>query len=399
MSLLFLPWLPFDERVAWLEADETGSGNVIKQILLILTTVITSFKIGLSKQEIGRANIIFVLFLIYILFSCFNSSTPQISLRRFVLVLIVIYQAWLWTVELNEKFPKYVGNYLVGVTLISLFLSLIIKGSWHLPSDPEPSTVGSLRGLFYHKNNFGAFAGLSTLYSFSVFLSKKCIKNTIIFSLCLLSLFLTKSMTSIGFTFLFLLLLINLFFLSQSKKQFFFEKNKSYFIFLTLIILLTTILYHAIVVDPFAFTGRGFIWRLALAYSESKIWLGHGFSSSFGVGGNSGLAGHFFMEDAWLVNVASAHNGYISLFISTGIIGVILIMLLILQTIKHFRKIEISPSTSFLYSSFFYCLYSNILESSLFDRNKIISNALIFIIVFANYKWSLTREDQRIYDK
>jgi exopolysaccharide production protein ExoQ len=115
-------------------------------------------------------------------------------------------------------------------------------------------------------------------------------------------------------------------------------------------------------------TGRTELWSILLVSIQQRFWLGYGFDSFW-----QGLQGdslNVIRAVGWLV--PTAHNGYLDLLLSVGIIGLILFIPLLLQGIRralHYAG-QAQDSTRFFPALLlvFWLIY-NLNESALLTRS------------------------------
>jgi O-antigen ligase len=186
---------------------------------------------------------------------------------------------------------------------------------------------GSWRGIFAHKNNFGAVMGLNALLVFIAGFNSKKFR---------------WALFSLGFIFIFLLLksdsmtalsalagafcLIPLFLLFKNLKP-----SKIGFIIILIYLLSVFSLFAFInsgeLLNHFGrdstLTGRTDLWQISLDYASKKPLLGYGYDSFW--------LGYEGKESSEITRVLSsntppfyAHNGWIDLLLELGIIGTVL---------------------------------------------------------------------------
>ena len=71
--------------------------------------------------------------------------------------------------------------------------------------------------------------------------------------------------------------------------------------------------------DPAAFTGRVAAWQTVMNYLEDNWILGAGFGSFWQIGDSSPV--NRVATSEWVLTAAHSHNGYLEIFLATGIVG------------------------------------------------------------------------------
>ena len=84
------------------------------------------------------------------------------------------------------------------------------------------------------------------------------------------------------------------------------------------------------------FTGRTYLWAYIVNIAQSHLWLGCGFQG-FWVGIDPKL-GLLYDVIGWVPN--QAHNGYIDLLNETGLVGVLLFIILVINYYLNLGKLK-----------------------------------------------------------
>ena len=110
--------------------------------------------------------------------------------------------------------------------------------------------------------------------------------------------------------------------------------------------------------DPAAFTGRVAAWQTVMNYLEDNWIFGAGFGSFWQIGNSSPV--NRVATSEWVLTAAHSHNGYLEIFLATGIVGfcIGLVSQVIIPVFKNFstQMIKISDYSLFC-SRTFYLLF------------------------------------------
>jgi exopolysaccharide production protein ExoQ len=341
----FLPWaiaafllvvllrtLPFSERTAFASIEETGEGNLIRQViyLLLFSAIVLPVALARPKAMVAAVPKPVGLFIGFCILSLLWSSVPDIAGRRAGLTIIIATCLLLAALELRPPhLLSIMRRICVTLTLLSLAAALLVpRLAFHQASDPEPAIVGALRGVFYHKNQAGTVAAISILLCLdrAVTARRKAvpIMLALLGAACLL---LTNSRTSMAAV----LLAAGIFFSARRGTRFEARSpNEMPILIATLAIGLCAIILPiyfsetaaSYLADPEAFTGRGQLWSYVIQLIQERPFFGFGYESVFQVGAETPLAR--VATGIWILTVAHSHNGILDLLVSVGITGALL---------------------------------------------------------------------------
>jgi O-antigen ligase len=149
-----------------------------------------------------------------------------------------------------------------------------------------------------------------------------------------------------------------------------------------------------------SFTGRGLIWELALnVMKNSSSLTGLGFQSVFQVGDASIFAGAS-KNYAFLATVSHAHNSYLEVFISIGLIGcVFAFFAIMLAPIRRLLRLsrEHDSLRPVCFSIILFCYLQSLLESELLNRDSIVWISLLLAYAIICSAHEIEDERTRAY--
>lgn len=395
LIVLLFDTRPFTPRLSWFDIEDVGPGNFFRQlvILLLMGFFLVSRFLN-NKVFIPPFN--YLLVFLFCAISCLWAQTPFVSLRTLIVSFISFYSIYIVVQTVGYKCFLQSFEFILFLIILFSVLSIPFAGElvFHSISDPEPSTIGSFRGLFYHKNSMGSVCALFILISCYLYFEDHNRTSLYKIGFGIAVLLLTNSLTPL----ILVALCITLYLVLNITKRF---TSARYFSVLFSLFLITFFAFSFFVITKAAdnvssFSGRGEIWSVMLRIIEQEPLWGFGYSSLFGTGEET-----FFTSSvssrSWMYNVASAHNGYLELLSSVGIVGTIIffISFFFIPLFSLSKKRSNSNSEIFIYILFFYVLIHNLIESSFIIRNKptwIILSLAIAILVEINGRHTFFRK-------
>lgn len=111
------------------------------------------------------------------------------------------------------------------------------------------------------------------------------------------------------------------------------------------------------------FTGRSQIWAGSFAAWREHRWVGWGWGSAYGEQDTASRIISLY-TDGW--NVPSSHNGYLSTLVQLGLVGGILLVVLVLQTLVRSFSLAMatpSPANQWLFFCVGLFLLNNIIDT------------------------------------
>ncbi len=358
---------PLAERRAIASALDTGSADIVRQICyLALLGGATLLSSGKVLRNVPRPMLfLFGWFILTLLWS----PVPDIAARRLGLTIVIAITAF----TLAEAFPleRMVKN-LCTVTAFMMVASLAAavifpRLSIHQVGDTETMTIGDLRGIFYHKNILGGVAAISILlaiYSIRArqFQAWQGWGFLVAASACL---YFSQSKTSLGIC----IISMALYFVWVR-----FDSARHLVWVAPAFVLLVGSLFSdklaQIVSDPDSLTGRGYIWHLTLEVFMKNPIGGVGYQSIFQTGGASAFAQ--VVNDRFFATLSHAHNSYLEIAASTGLIGLgLLIWALISGTFQKLPVARLPRELEALLTSIsIFIVLQSFTESGLADRDR-----------------------------
>jgi len=293
-------------------------GDIIIQALWAVIYLITFFLLLTHWQQVIRVVFLdkFLWLLLGLAFaSIIWSEAPVVTLRRCSALLgstaFGVYLAF-----------RYSRQELLKLLLWALgscaFLSIVF--AFLLPSyGIHPKTYIALRGVYENKNILGCFMALAAITWLLYFFSQKG-GRVVGFAFCVISialLLLSKSITALIVFFVLLILLV-----------YYLAHYYSIWALRTFIILAAGSLFvwlfnHLEIVLTFlgrdaTLTGRTLIWQEVWRMILQHPWLGYGYSA-FWLGWNGPSS---YVWNTLPSKVASAHSGFLDLWLQLGLVGV-----------------------------------------------------------------------------
>jgi O-antigen ligase len=320
-----------------------------------------------------------------------------VSTNKFLWILIgIICFSYFWSVSPTQTFRFSI--YAVGTTAFGLYLAtrytlkeqfdllawtyglMIVLSLLFAIALPQYGLMGgvhegALRGIFTHKNQFGAmmvpagvifllkaFRGEKNGWVYWLFLALTC-------ALMVLS----RSTTALG-TLGIMLLLCLIYRIFRWR----YEVMVSAILAVTVVALVGIILiagsvdsdsiFNAIGKDT-TFSGRTFIWEYVWDQIQKRFWLGYGLAAFWnGFDGPSG-----YVQLAMRIEVIYAHNGFLDIWLSIGLIGLSVFaagyFTMIAQSLALLRKSN-SPEGFWPLLFLTYILLSNLTEGTITTMNS-----------------------------
>jgi exopolysaccharide production protein ExoQ len=369
---------------------ESGEGGgdfgIIKQLFILINLITIGLLASRWKKvaDVIVKNKYILLFTILVLLSMFWSDIPNTTLSRSIALfgtnLFGLYLATRYT--LKEQLLLLVKVF-GAVLLISLIFVVAlpkfgIMGGLH---------AGAWRGIFLHKNDLGKFMVISTmiflLQSISYNKNRAIINLGLVFSVIFL--IMSRSSSSM----LNLVILLMVFFVFRTWRWRYeimipasigimFIGSLGYIWFTEN----AAIAFGSIGKDP-SLTGRTEIWGLIIDIALRKALLGYGYDSFwFGFNGPSAEVWSAF---DW--HPPHSHNGFLDLWLSTGLLGLTFWGLAFMETLsKGFIYLRYYSKTAEGFLPLIFLVFfviSNLTESSLMRQND------IFTVLFVSMSYSL----------
>lgn len=376
-------WQP---RAAFASADDTGGGDVVRQVVYVVLALITLapiFPRTLSRLVAAIPASMWVLFG-WCALTLAWSPVPAIGFRRLVVTVLIAFCCLSATRQVAPNTSLMVIWRALVLLMLLSFATIAIapEVGIHQMDDVEASVVGSWRGVFYHKNILGvamAFLVLLTLYGVTEGFERmrgRWARRAvlIVLAMALGLLIMSGSKTSLAMTIVAggLYLVLNASRVKSGRVLAAATLTVAFgVIIVTLLLLAAGIDLQGVLLDPALFTGRGFIWRMLWDIASDNPVGGVGYQSVFQAGDLSALAG--ITGNTFYDTLSHAHNAYLELFVSIGGIGLAtaIVTLLIaplkvaIQLPSEFDRLRI-----LVVSLLAFIFLHGFLESGILDRDR-----------------------------
>jgi O-antigen ligase len=310
-------------------AASTG-GDLLGQVAMVLLTGALVIFVLVKRLWLVPRAITWPLILIFAAFaiSALHSSYPDLAARRLVLGAFIIFQASVLLLLPcgREHFARLLTISAIIILAACYFgVAFIPHLSIHQATDiAEPELAGDWRGFFTHKN--GAGAGMVLLIFIGIFVYRTWSQFAGVFIIVSSGIFLYFTHSKSPLNLLSVILALS----------YLVPRLRSPLVALVLILgfplainLLSvgTVMFgpiHSLIEhvmpDP-TFTGRNVIWSFALNHVAQRPLFGFGFESFWGM---PNLVDDWNYLESWGYRASDAHNGYLNLAVTTGLVGLVL---------------------------------------------------------------------------
>lgn len=380
LMMIFIGQQPFSprnqEQLVAMAAANDGA-DIFKQVFFIgFALLLTSIEIMRRYQAQYRFTYWpLVLMLGWFLVTCAWGVDPFVSFKRAMQQVIVIYITFLSLALLGAERVYQTLRAALIVSLLICWISLpLTPHAVHPPTESDKALIGAWRGFFFHKNIAGAVMALTFVVSAHAFFTSRKWYHALFTVLAFVFVIGTKSKTSLALCFGILAVSAIYRVLSDSV-----AKRAVLLLLVGLGMLMFLGFYIAfepaverLLADPTAFTGRVSIWKVAIDYLADHPYLGAGFGGFWQVGANS--PAHDYLNQQFQLLTAHSHNGYLEILVTTGPIGLVLLLLSFVALPSWWfltgatRENAALLATAFAIWSF--TLYQNLLETSFFDKDR-----------------------------
>jgi exopolysaccharide production protein ExoQ len=361
--------------------DVTPDNTSIKIIYLIIyfiTFVLLTFRWKKSVY-LASKNLYILLFTGLAGISIIWSSVPEITIARFIAILgtnlFSLYLASRYTFK--QQILLLIQTYTIITVLSILVIVLLpkygIMGGVH---------AGAWRGVFNHKNVLGKLIVINIMACFLQLISCPS-KNTMTYFGLISSVILvigSKSSSALVNLLITISILIVLTFWRWR-----YEIMIPASIGSMLLISIFSIWFNnnsALIFSNAGkdtnLTGRAELWPLALEMASKKSWLGYGYGAFWA--DPNGPAVNIWRTVAW--NAPNAHNGFLDLFISVGLLGVFVFMLSFISTFFRaaiYLRYSKTPDGFWPLIFISYLILANLTETGLMTPNDLFTVLYITI--------------------
>lgn len=367
-------------------AQGMGTGSPIYQVCLLFSFGLTV--LAVRPWEDPR-RLFLPLSMVVLLAWCWLSTSWAItfdnSLRRVVQATVIALAGFYIVRSLGYQRLVDLFRWSFAIQLFLCYAAVIlipdigIRSALVLSADGPSATWA---GIMLDKNTAGAFCAIMVL----VFLfDAKTIKPWARFAAIAAALFFlmnSASKTSIG------ILILAVAFGGMVRA--FNPRYRSYLLPLSMVALVVLFFVQAPLIapfrdalsDPVAFTGRGQIWSALWSYLQDHWMFGSGFGSFWSIGPKSPI--HQYSDYEWVrETVYVGHNGFLDMWVTTGLPGLVLtvLVLLILPLARVFMVLSLPRGQAALIASILiFVAGNNITESSYLNGDHFLNVMLMFAL-------------------
>ena len=306
------------------------AGNLVGQAsAVLLTSALAAYVLVKRPPLLPRVvTLPLILALAAFAISAIHSSYPDVAGRRLLLAVFNIFQAsvLLLLPAGREHFARLLAIAAIAVLAACYFgVAFIPQLSIHQATDvAEPGLAGDWRGFFTHKN--GAGAGMVLLIFIGIFVYRTWNKLAGILIAILAGIFLYFTHSKSSTNLLPIVLLLS-FLIPRLRSPLLALMAILGVPFLLNLLSLGSVIFapiHGLIehlmTDP-TFTGRNVIWRFALDHVAQRPLFGFGYESFWGM---PNLVAEWNYLESWGYRASDAHNGYLNLAVTTGLLGLAL---------------------------------------------------------------------------
>jgi O-antigen ligase len=395
LLLIFVGLAPFAIRDATAMASPdgpaSGAGDLLRQLAFASAFALILFAAMREKGFAAFAAVppTLALLLVWCVASAWWSAEPDITLRRAVLVAVVVLSAMMSASTLGPARSFRILRWVLASVLIVNWASIpFVHQAVHLAGDPEPQLVGDWRGLYFHKNIAGAVSAITAIVFFFSAWDRKRWIDAVLCAAAIGFAVMTQSKSS--------LLLLPAAIAAGAIYRIAWHRPLDRMI-LGVLLALFAVGATAFVVmdqdaiarllaDPTEFTGRAEIWQAELAFIRDHPYLGAGFGSFADTGSLSPL--HDYVGGDWVNAVAHGHNAYLQLCVTLGGVGLLLALVaLIVLPLAKFAGVkseDVAPM-AMPFALFVFLVLHNLLESDFLEGDA--PAWVTFLLVLAALGW------------
>jgi len=310
------------------------------------------------------------------------SAVPDIAARRLVLYIMVLIVVISFTSNFHTTTFVKVLLCATGFILINNYLGIVFLRELSVFEDQGRGATW--RGLHSHKNTAGHTNATTTIIWFwASFMFKP--RFFFLFVAAASAVFTYQSQSKSAWGALFVILIVSYMFATFCRQPRAMAKIiLTLFLSLSFLLIVLTFLSTNDLVQTTTgdstLTGRTELWGLVLEYIYESPIVGMGFESFWLIGENaSALTG----IGGWVDHVFQAHNGYLDVVLTLGVVGLAALLLFLAAPILDSTKLKDSPFAivAIFYSLWAYGVFVNVVESSLLKKDHYIWT-LVMVGVF-----------------
>jgi len=278
---------------------------------------------------------ILIVFIGSIMITTVLSPYLMLSLRYLLASLVLILPIILY-LKVYGKYALYrfFEAFLLSVLLISIIYSVIlphyaVMGGNH---------AGAFRGIFMHKNGFGSFCVLTSLFCLAGLVSTKVkmVKAAYFVTYLLCFVFTIKSHSTTALVLFFLMSGAFIFFSIISSIANSSTRCFTYYFFIVILFVIVVLfsayyedIAYALGKDP-TLTGRTELWEVLFYIAMERPLFGYG----IGVFTRAEVMYEYAIQFGW--EAKSTHNSYLNLLLGGGLVSLITFLTFIIKIILNF---------------------------------------------------------------
>lgn len=330
---------------ARLLASQSDGGDTLSQAAtLLLTGALAVFTVLRWPPLLPRIlTPSLALTLVAFAVSALLSPHSDVAERRIVLALFTIFQASMLVLLPygREHFARLLALAAVIVLTACYFGVAFIpaRAIQQITDIAEPGLAGDWRGLFVHKN--GAGAVMVMLIFVAIFIYRTWNKAAAILIGFLAAVFLVFTHAKSPLNLLPFAFLVS-YLMPRLRSSFL-----AFALILGVPIFINLMTVGSVMFEPIkmldarflsdpTFTGRNEIWSFAVDHVAQRPLFGFGFEAFWGM---PDLVNAWNYLESWGYRASDAHNGYLNLAVTTGLIGLALsLCFIIVQPFRDFRR-------------------------------------------------------------
>jgi O-antigen ligase len=374
---------PFPDLSNTKAFESAAGGNPLGQVLVVLLTGALAVFAYTHRTRLVVKAVTPILVFTFLWFACSAAFSlyPALAARRVVLAVFVIFQAAVFLLLPQDR--THFARLLAAGSLVVLFLCyagvvFAPEHSVHQASDiAEPQLAGNWRGFFAHKNGAGAGMGLLIIIGIYVFRASSMVLGSLIVALAAVFLVFTESKSPL--TLLPLAFIVGVVFvrLRRPAAKAIIAASVPAVIGVLTIGSVEFDAIHALVgkllSDP-TFTGRNDIWEFTLAHIAQRPIVGFGYQAFWRT---SELVNNWTWLESWGYRASDAHNGYLDIAVTTGLVGLVLALgwVLVQPILDQIRSsaTRVDPALNMMFvQTWLFALYLSGFESELFSNGSIV---------------------------
>ena len=329
LASFLLAWFttsPFPDLGQQAAAGGTGGDLASQASAVLMTGAFALYVLVKRPALLSRAVTLPLVFtLAAFAVSAVLSSYPDVAERRLVLAAFNIFQgtALLLLPYGREHFARLLAVAALIILAASFFgVAFLPQFSIHQATDiAEPGLAGDWRGFFTHKN--GAGAGMVLLIFIGIFVYRAWNRSvgTGIIVLSAIFLYFTHSKSPINLLPVVLLISYLIPRLGSRLVAFALIVGIPFMLNLLSVGSVMFIPVHDLIAhlmsDP-SYTGRDVIWQFALDHVRQRPLFGFGYEAFWSM---PDLVADWNYLESWGYRASDAHNGYLNLAVTTGLVG------------------------------------------------------------------------------